>query len=120
MIGGDEVLANDAVRKTPSMNSDSKIREVDNLGSTRTEDVNALNVRQPFADLAFRVVISFDDEDSNACFNEANHLLSEEECGTEITQLSVIDITGEEDEVNVLTQGKVYQTHKRPASCSSE
>jgi hypothetical protein len=102
------------------MDSDPQVREVNDLGSTRAENVNALNVGQTLADLSFGIVVSFYDEDKDAGVDEANHLFSEEEGGTEVAQLSIVDVARENDQVDSLAQGHVHQTDKSSARCSSE
>ena len=70
------------------------------FGLARGKDRHVFRQRQLAADLAFGVVVAVDHINGNVALAQPRHLLDEEQPGIEVAPVAVIDIAGDNDEID--------------------
>ena len=65
-------------------------------------------------------MIALNDEHTDACTAQAHHLLAEEQASMEVLPVAVVEVAGEENEVNALRERLIDQTFERTTGSSPQ
>ena len=70
-------------------------------------------------DLAFGIVIAVEQEDGNVGLRQPAHLLHEEESGLVVAPIAVIEIAGDDDEIDLVLDRLTDEAVERRARCGA-
>lgn len=82
------------------MQGDIEMRQPDGLSLTRRKHADIGRQCELAGDLAFGVVIAMEQEDGDLGVRQPAHLLHEEESGLVVTPIAVIEVAGDDHEVD--------------------
>jgi len=76
--------------------------------------------RKPLGHLVFGVVVAIDDECRNAGGGQPTHLACEEHAGVVVLPVAVVQIAGDDHEIDLLIDGRSHQVRERFASSGAQ
>ena len=92
------------------MDRDRQLIDANRLGGATGKDGDVRRQDQLPRDHALRIVVALDDEDTNTRAIQPHHLLAEKQARVEILPVAVVEVTGEEHEIDACAQGLVDES----------
>ena len=82
--------------------------------------MHVVGQREAACHVAFGVVVAIQQIDGNPGLSQSSHLPDEEESGVEVLPVAVVDVAGNDHEVDGFIQGDVHQLHEGIARGSAQ
>lgn len=98
----DQIVRNVALPKTLAVKRDIEMWQPEGLGFARRKHADVGRQSQPACDLIFRVVIAIKEEDGDIGVRQPTHLLHKEKAGLIVAPIAVIEVAGDNDEIDLL------------------
>ena len=101
-ISRDEIVCDVALPEALAVQRDIQMRQAEGLGLARRKHADIGRQRELAGDLAFGIVIAVKKEDGNSDLRQPAHLLDEEEAGLVVAPITIIEIAGDDDEIDLV------------------
>ena len=114
-IAGARFSGHGRLREALPVDRHVPLGQADRFGLLGGKETNVVGQRQSPGHLVGRVVVAGDEEDGDAGLAQPDHLRDEEQARAEFPPIAVVQVAGDEDELDGLGEGQLDQVLQGPA-----